>query len=143
MNTYLSEFLEMLKDNRLKKVSSMGYKYGQNGRLKKTEDEQIKNLSFEETNYTKMLQNLSEDYQKYKKRLNQVQDHEYILNLKSQITESKHMISEVESSNSNIKSRQFNNERKMKSVIDRGHNDAMDEIQHRLKMVVVLTEKKK
>ena len=58
MNTYLSEFLEMLKDNRLKKVSSMGYKYGQNGRLKKTEDQQIKNLSFEETNYTKMLQKL-------------------------------------------------------------------------------------
>ena len=133
----------MLKENKLKKFSSMGYKYGQHGRLKKTKDQKIQGYSYEEANYEKIIQNMSEDYQKYKKRLKQVQDHNYILNLKSQIDQSKHMIAEIQTSNSDFKSKQFLNEKKMNCVIGRGCNDAMEEIQSRLKMLTTLSEKKK
>lgn len=140
-NTYITEFLDVLKENKLKKVSSMGYKYGTNGKLKQTKEEKLKHYSLEEENYGKLLGNMSAEYSKVKARLFQVQDHHYVINLKEQIVQTGETIKELESANAEHRNSQFIAEKKMNQLINKGQNDAMSEIQEKMKEIGFLTER--
>lgn len=73
----------------------MSYKYGQNGKMKKSRDEKLKNKRLEANNYSKMLKNLKEEHEKVKTRVFQVQDHKYLINLRKEVKETKEYIAEV------------------------------------------------
>lgn len=92
-------------------MHSMSYKYGSQGRLKKDVQEQTRLKNLEETNYQKMLANLSEEHTRTKERLTQVQDHKYVLSLRSQIQESKQIIEELRAANKRHRNSQFGNEK--------------------------------
>lgn len=64
LNAYLTKFLETLKENKLKKMHSLGYKYGSHGRLRKSRDEKIKFKMLEADNYERMIKNMSEEYER-------------------------------------------------------------------------------
>jgi len=142
LNLYLTKFLETLKKNKLKKMHSLSYKYGSNGKLKKSRDEKIKISNLEADNYQKMLSNMTADYDRTKQRLFQVQDHNYVLNLRNEIKEAKHTIEQLKKNNKATKDEQFGQEKKLAKIIIRGSNDAMEQIQEGLKNLTVLNDKK-
>lgn len=111
VNDYLTKFLEMLKDNKLRKMHSMGYKYGSHGKLKKTKDELVKYRDQEAVNYSKMLKNMEEEHTRVKQRVFQVQDHKYVINLRAQVKESQKIIKELKDQNTFEKNRQFTKEK--------------------------------
>ena len=81
------------------------------GNLNKSREEEIKFRDQEAENYGKMLKNMTEEQEKVKKRLFQVQDHKYIINLRAKIQQSKQMIQELESKNLSEKNNQFSKEK--------------------------------
>ena len=66
----------------------MGYKYGDNGKLKKTREEKIRRLTAESQNYKNMIANLSEEHHKYKQRVQKVKDPKFVLDLQKEVSDS-------------------------------------------------------
>lgn len=116
----------------------MSYKYGNNGKLKQSRDEKIKCRNNEAVNYTKMIQNLTDEHNRIKQRLFKVQDHKYVLGLRDEIRETKEVIEELSKHNRRLKDDQYVNEKKMEQVMSKGMNDAMSDIQDKLKKLTVL-----
>ena len=85
MNDYLTKFLKMVKEQKLKKAGSISYKYGSDGRLKQTTEQKIICKTLEQDNYKKMIGNLKDEHSRMKLRLTKVQDVKYILELKAEI----------------------------------------------------------
>ncbi|CAI2362053.1 unnamed protein product [Moneuplotes crassus] len=142
VNEYLSTFLVHVKEYKEKTHSSMSFKYGSQGKLKKTRDQKLKFQDQENHNYSKMLKNLSEEHQKTKNRVFQVQDPRYILNLKREVRETKEKIKEMTAQNLNLKTEEFGTNRKLHQVINQGKPDAMNKISQLLKDLITLEERK-
>ena len=96
MNDFLSEFIDHLKELKLVNLYSMSYKYGNNGKLKKTRDEKLKKLNAESKNYESMLTNLLKEHRKYKNRVNLVTDHRFIIDLRKDVAESNDYIDKLQ-----------------------------------------------
>lgn len=103
LNEYLNKFLQAAKESKMRKMSSISYKYGSNGRLKQSRDEKIKYRNLEAENYNKMLNNLSAEHSRVKQRLFKVQDHKYVMDLRSEIKQSKEIIDELTKKNRELK----------------------------------------
>ena len=136
INQHLTQFLQVIKNHRLRKLGSHS-----NYTVKHSKEEKIKLKSSEEQNYEKMLANMQEEYEKTRKRMLKVQDHKYIIKLRSEISKSKEVISKLETDNMQLKSTQFNKDKKMNEILTRGKNDAMSEIHTKLKELTVLEER--
>lgn len=74
----------------------MGYKYGNNGKLKKTREEKIQKLEAESHNYKNMIANLREEHAKHKFRVQEVTDPKFILNLRQEVTDSYEQIEKLQ-----------------------------------------------
>ncbi|CAI2360898.1 unnamed protein product [Moneuplotes crassus] len=142
LNEYLSSFLTHVKEFKQKTHSSMSYKYGSHGKLKKNRDEKLKAQDQETQNYSKMLKNLREEHLKTKNRVFQVQDPRYILNLKKEVKKTKEKIREMTSENTNLKAQEFSTNKKLDQVLHQGKNDAMNKISQLLKDLMALEERK-
>lgn len=95
MNDFLSECIDHLKKKKLVSLNTMSYKYGNNGKLKKTKNQKMKKLNAESGNYRNMLSNLLEEHQKYKNRVNLITDSKYILDLRQDVSESSEYIDKL------------------------------------------------
>jgi len=111
MNDFLSEFIDHLKEKKMVTMSSIGYKYGNNGKLKKTKEQKLKRLNAESRNYEVMLSNLLEEHIKYKSRLQQVTDPKFVLELKRETSDSHEYISSFSRHLRSLKDDQFKREK--------------------------------
>lgn len=96
MNDFLSDFIDHLKEQKLKKIHSMGYKYGNHGKLKKTKEDKLEILTAEFKNYENMLANLTEEREKFSNRMSQVTDHKYVLALRQEVENTKEHITQMQ-----------------------------------------------
>ena len=78
----------------MKNESSMSYKYGARGILRKGKGERNRCKDGEQGNYVKMLKNLREEHARLKQRVFKIQDPKYIIGLKKDIRETKKLIKE-------------------------------------------------
>ena len=67
-----------------------------NGKLKKSRSEKLFKLEAETKNYEHMLMNMSEEHLKFKNRHAQVTDHNYVLELRQKVEESKSQINQYQ-----------------------------------------------
>lgn len=96
MNEYLSQFIDHIKDQKLVKIHSMGYKYGNNGKLKQNRDQKIEKLAAESENYKRMIANLTDEHVKYKSRVELVTDTKYVLALRQDVCDTKDYIGQLQ-----------------------------------------------
>lgn len=96
MNDFLSTFIDHIRDLKLKKLHSMGYKYGNHGKLKKNREQKLQILEKEAKNYEVMLTNLTEEHLKYAHRVSQVSDHKFIMELRQDVETSKDQINQLQ-----------------------------------------------
>ncbi|CAI2363159.1 unnamed protein product [Moneuplotes crassus] len=143
MNGFLSDLIDHLKEKKLASLNSLDYKYGNNGKLKKTREEKIRKLTAESQNYQNMIANLSEEHRKYKERIFQISDPSFILTLQKEVAESSEQIDKLNKHLRFLKDDQFKREKKMGEVISHGVTDAMGTIQDNVKQMTVLSVKKK
>ncbi|CAI2363241.1 unnamed protein product [Moneuplotes crassus] len=143
MNEFLSDFIEHIKEKKLASISSIGYKYGDNGKLKRTREEKIRRLTAESQNYKNMIANLSEEHQKYKQRIQKIKDPKFVLDLQKEVTDSYEYIEKLHKQLRNLKDDQFKREKKMNEVMTVGVSDAMGVIQDNVKQMTVLVNKKR
>lgn len=96
MNEYLSQFIDHVKDQKLIKIHSMGYKYGNNGKLKQNREQKLEKLAAESENYKRMIRNLTDEHAKYKSRVDLVTDTKYVLALRQDVSDTKDYISQLQ-----------------------------------------------
>lgn len=96
MNDFLSKFIEHVREVKLKKISGMGYKYGNFGKLRKNKEEKVRVLEAEEQNYEHMIANMTEEHAKYTNRVGQVTDYNYVLALRRAVNDSKDYITQLQ-----------------------------------------------
>lgn len=96
LNDFLSQFIDFIKESKLKRMYGMSYKYGKNGKYKKNEEEKAHIRQAEVKNYEHMLGNLNEEFVKYSNRLAQVTDPKYVLELRQEVATSKDQITQLQ-----------------------------------------------
>jgi esterase/lipase len=96
MNEYLSKFIDYIKDQKLIKTHSMGYKYGNNGKLKKSKEEKIEKLTAESDNYQRMIENLTDEHTKLKTKVELVTDPKYVVAIRQDVSDTKDYINELQ-----------------------------------------------
>jgi hypothetical protein len=95
MNDFLSNFIDYVKDVRMKKMYGIEYRYGNHGKLKKNREEKIHRLEAESKNYEHMLLNMTEEHLKIRNRVAQVTDHKYVMELREEVDNTKEFINQL------------------------------------------------
>jgi hypothetical protein len=96
LNDFLSQFIDFIKESKLKRMYGMSYKYGKNGKYKQNEEEKAHIRQAEIKNYEHMLSNLNEEFVKYSNRLAQVTDPKYVLEIRQEVATSKDQIAQLQ-----------------------------------------------
>lgn len=106
-----------------------------------SKQEKLKSKASEKKTYEQITQNMRNEHNRLKKRLEIVGDPGYSLQLRKKIIDIKEQIHQLEDEKRKLTNEKFVRERKMNKVIMAGQPDAMQEIQDRVRENTVLFDR--
>ncbi len=89
------------------------------------------------------MQNLMNEYKRLQKRLDEVSDPNYVINLKEQIGEADQTIRQLQKEKKSLEVEQFRREKKMDKIITYGEPENVKMINDTAKELEVVTQKLK
>ena len=131
MNDNLNNLLDYIKDLNLKKKKKQDKPIDQ---VLRTRNEEIKNSD-------KQMMNLMNEHQRLQKRLEEVSNPNYMIDLRNSIKEAEDKIKELKKDKKALEVEQFRREKKMDKIINHGEPENMKSINDAQKELEVVTDK--
>jgi len=136
INNGLNKFIEVLKDFKIKKIGKPKY-----GNENYSTEYKLKSREEEEKICQQLIQNMSIEYNKLKKRLEKVGDPSYGYELRRQIAAKKKEIKELDDTNRQLRNEKFQREKRIDKVFKAGQPDAMNEIDRKIQEMNILFDR--